>query len=158
VTREHRYWLFKSEPSRFSFEDLKARPARTEQWDGVRNFQARNLLRDEIKPGDGVLFYHSAIPEPAVVGVAEVVSEGYPDRTALDPVAEHFDPRASRNNPIWYLVDVRYVRPLKRPVTLNEMKMHPELAAMVLLRRSRLSVQPVTPHEWEYILRLGGVV
>ncbi len=157
VTRNRRFWLFKTEPSCFSFDDLKTRPDGTEHWDGVRNFQARNLLRDEIKPGDGVLFYHSNISEPAVVGIAEVVSEGYPDGTALDPASDHFDPRTSRDNPIWYMVDVRYGRPFNRPVTLAEMKMHPELAGMVLLKRSRLSVQPVTPHEWEYILRLGGV-
>lgn len=157
MTRDRRFWLFKSEPSCFSFDDLKACPDSTEHWDGVRNFQARNLLRDEIKPGDGVLFYHSSIAEPAVVGVAEVVRGGYPDWTALDPGAAHFDHRASSDNPIWFMVDVRYVRPLKTPVTLNEMKMHSELSGMVLLKRSRLSVQPVTRQEWEHILRLGGV-
>lgn len=158
MSRDRRFWLFKSEPSCFSFDDLKVCPDSTEHWDGVRNFQARNLLRDEVKPGDGVLFYHSNITEPAVVGIAEVVRGGYPDGTALDPGAEHYDHRASRENPLWYMVDVRYVSPLKRPVTLNEMKMHPELAAMVLLKRSRLSIQPVTPQEWEHILFLGGVL
>ncbi|RNC68918.1 MAG: EVE domain-containing protein [Desulfuromonadales bacterium] len=157
MTRPRRYWLFKSEPSCFSFEDLKNRPDGTEHWDGVRNYQARNLLRDEIKPGDGVLFYHSSIPEPAVVGIARVVREGYPDGSALDPASDHFDPRASRENPVWYMVDVRYERPLARPVTLAEMKMHPELSEMLLLKRSRLSVQSVTREEWECILRLGGV-
>lgn len=157
MNRQRRFWLFKSEPSCFSFDDLGNRPDGTEHWDGVRNFQARNLLRDEIKPGDGVLFYHSNVTEPAVVGIARVVNEGYPDWTALDPAGEHFDPRAGRDNPIWYMVDVRYVRPLVRPVTLAELKMHPEVADMVLLQRSRLSVQPVTPAQWEFILRLGGI-
>lgn len=157
MTRARRYWLFKTEPSCFSFEDLKNRPSGTEHWDGVRNFQARNFLRDEIKPGDGVLFYHSSIPEPAVVGIAEVVSEGYPDWTALDPAGEHFDPRASRENPLWYMVDVRYARPFLRPVTLAELKAHAGLSGMVLLQRSRLSIQPVSAEEWEIILMLGGV-
>ena len=157
MTRERRYWLFKSEPSCFSFEDLRNRPDGTEHWDGVRNFQARNLLRDEILPGDRVFFYHSNIPEPAIVGIAEVVRSGYPDGTALDPASEHFDPRANRDNPIWFMVDVRYLQPLRRPVTLSEMKMHPELAGMVLLQRSRLSVQPVTREQWGVICFLGAV-
>ncbi|WP_282003033.1 EVE domain-containing protein [Geotalea uraniireducens] len=157
MPRDRRYWLFKSEPSCFSFADLQSRPDGTEHWDGVRNFQARNFLRDEIAVGDGVLFYHSNIAEPAVVGLAEVVRGGYPDWTAFDPAAEHFDPQSRREEPRWYMVDVRYVRPLLRPVTLAEMKLHPALAGMALLHRSRLSVQPVTGAEWTYILQLGGV-
>lgn len=156
MDRDRRYWLFKSEPGCFSFDDLKSRPGMTEPWDGVRNYQARNLLRDEIKPGDYGFFYHSNIPEPAVVGIVEVVREGYPDWTARDPEGEHFDPKSSADNPIWYMVDVRYVRPLARPVTLNDIKKHPPLAGMELVKRSRLSVQPVTSGEWECILRLGG--
>jgi predicted RNA-binding protein with PUA-like domain len=151
------YWLFKTEPGCFSFADLKARPAMTERWDGVRNFQARNYLRDSIKAGDGVLFYHSNIPEPAVVGVATVVREGYPDSTALDPNGEHFDPKASAENPIWYMVDVRYVAPLPRIVTLEQIKGNPLLAAMPLVSRSRLSIQPVSPEEWRIILTMGGM-
>ncbi|HEX9079372.1 MAG TPA: EVE domain-containing protein [Desulfuromonadaceae bacterium] len=150
------FWLFKSEPGCFSFDDLKARPGMTEHWDGVRNFQARNFLRDGIKVGDGVLFYHSNIPEPAVVGIAEVVREGYPDFTALDPNGEHFDPKATADHPIWYMVDVRYVKPLPRPVTLGLIKANPLLAGMPLVRRSRLSIQPVTPEEWRIILTMGG--
>jgi predicted RNA-binding protein with PUA-like domain len=150
-----RYWLFKTEPGCFSFDDLRQRPNQTEHWDGVRNFQARNFLRDEVSPGDGVLFYHSNIPEPAIVGIAEAVTDGYPDWTARDPGSEHFDPRASLENPIWYMVDVRYVRPLARPVTLAELKTLPELAGMVLLSRSRLSIQPVSREEWDAILRIG---
>ena len=151
------YWLFKTEPGCFSFADLKARPNMTEPWDGVRNFQARNLLRDSIKAGDRGLFYHSNIPEPAVVGVVEVVRTGYPDFTALDPNAEHFDPKASPENPIWYMVDVRYVAALPRSVTLERIKANPLLANMPLVRRSRLSVQPVAPEEWRIILTMGGL-
>lgn len=157
MSHNRRYWLFKSEPSCFSFADLRERPGGVEPWDGVRNFQARNYLRDEIAVGDGVLFYHSNIAEPAVVGIAEVVRGGYPDWTAFDPTSEHYDPGSRSDSPRWYMVDVRYARPLPRPVTLAEMKTHPALAGMALLRRSRLSVQPVSGAEWEYILHLGGV-
>lgn len=151
------YWLFKTEPGCFSFDDLHNRRDMTEHWDGVRNFQARNFLRDTIKSGDLVLFYHSNIPEPAVVGIAEVVREGYPDFTALDPDAEHFDPKASPVNPIWYMVDVRHVMPMKKAVTLESIKANPMLAGMPLVKRSRLSIQPVTREEWELILAMGGV-
>jgi len=154
---DSRCWLFKSEPSGFSLEDLKNRPDATEQWDGVRNYQARNFLRDEIMVGDRVLFYHSNIAEPAVVGIAEVVKAGYPDWTALDPEGDHFDPRSTPENPVWYMVDVRFVRELPRPVTLAELKGIPALSEMALLNRSRLSIQPVTEAEWSLILRLGGV-
>jgi predicted RNA-binding protein with PUA-like domain len=151
------YWLFKTEPGCFSFTDLKNRPAMTEHWDGVRNFQARNFLRDAVKVGDQVLFYHSNIPQPAVVGVAEIVRAGYPDFTALDPTSEHFDPKASPANPIWYMVDLRYGQPLPRAVTLAEIKDHPLLMAMALVNRSRLSVQPVTAAEWQIITAMGGL-
>ena len=151
------YWLFKSEPGCFSIDDLKSRPGMTEHWDGVRNYQARNFLRDEVKTGDRVLFYHSNIPEPAVVGIAEVVREGYPDFTSLDPASEHFDPKSSVENPIWYMVDVRYVEAFKRPVTLERIKGNPLLAGMALVKRSRLSIQPVTPEQWRVILTMGGV-
>lgn len=151
------YWLFKTEPGCFSFEDLKSRPDMTEHWDGVRNYQARNFLRDSIKAGDLVLFYHSSIPEPAIVGLAEVVREGYPDFTARDPENEHFDPKATVENPIWYMVDVRYLKPMKREVTLEQIKSNPLLADMPLVKRSRLSIQPVTEGEWRTILAMGGV-
>lgn len=152
-----RYWLFKSEPSSFSLTDLKNRPDSTEHWDGVRNYQARNFLRDEIKVGDRVLFYHSNIPEPAVVGIAEVVRAGYPDFTAWDPQSDHFDPRSTPEKPAWYMVDVRFVRELPRPVTLSEMKELPELADLPLLHRSRLSIQPVSESAWSVILRIAGL-
>jgi len=151
------YWLFKSEPSGFSIEDLRNRPGMTEPWDGVRNYQARNYLRDAVKPGDLVLFYHSNIPGPAVVGIAEVVRGGYPDHTAFDPGSAHFDPKSSPGAPVWYMVDVRFVAAMPRPVTLEQIKGNPLLAAMPLVRRSRLSIQPVTPEEWRTILAMGGM-
>ncbi len=152
------YWLFKTEPGCFSFDDLKKRPDMTEPWDGVRNFQARNFLRDTIRVGDLALFYHSSIPEPAVVGLAEVVRAGYPDSTALNPDAEHFDPKASADKPIWFKVDLRYREPLKRIVTLESIKQNPLLADMPLVKRSRLSIMPVKEDEWRIILTMGGMM
>ena len=151
------YWLFKTEPGCFSFADLQKRPGMSEHWDGVRNFQARNFLRDSVKLGDRVLFYHSSIPEPAIVGIAEVVREGYPDFTALDPNGEHFDPKASPACPIWYRVDVRYLQAMPKEVTLEAIKGNPLLASMPLVNRSRLSIQPVTAAEWQIIVALGGL-
>ena len=152
-----RYWLFKSEPSCFSFQDLQARPDATEHWDGVRNFQARNFLRDEIAVGDRVLFYHSSIPEPAIVGLCSVVRAGYPDHTALDPSADHFDPKASPDKPIWYMVDVRADQPLPQPVLLATIRQHPLLQEMPLVNRSRLSIQPLTADQFRILLKLGGL-
>lgn len=152
-----RHWLFKSEPSCFSFQDLQARPSATEHWDGVRNFQARNFLRDEIKAGDRVLFYHSSIPEPAIVGLCSVVRSGYPDHTALDPTSDHFDPKASTEHPIWYMVDVRADQPLPQPVPLAVIRQHPLLGEMPLVNRSRLSIQPLTADQFRILLQLGGL-
>ncbi len=151
------YWLFKSEPGCFSYHDLEGRPDRTEHWDGVRNFQARNFLRDQVQVGDGVLFYHSNIPEPAVVGTARVVRAGYPDWTAWDPAGEHFDPKSGPEHPIWFMVDVQAEQEFTQPVPLAVIKAHPDLGGMVLLTRSRLSIQPVTENEWRLICRLGGI-
>ncbi|NJD39511.1 MAG: EVE domain-containing protein [Geobacter sp.] len=152
-----RHWLFKSEPGCFSFQDLQNRPDATEHWDGVRNFQARNFLRDEIKSGDRVLFYHSSIPEPAVFGLCTVVRDGYPDHTALDPAADHFDPKATVEKPIWYMVDVQADQPLPQQVPLAVIKEHPHLQQMPLVNRSRLSVQPLTETEFRIIVTLGGL-
>lgn len=152
-----RHWLFKSEPSCFSFQDLQARPDATEHWDGVRNFQARNFLRDEIAVGDRVLFYHSSIPEPAIVGLCSVVRAGYPDHTALDPSADHFDPKASAEHPIWYMVDVRADQSLPQPVLLATIRQHPLLQEMPLVNRSRLSIQPLTADQFCILLQLGGL-
>jgi predicted RNA-binding protein with PUA-like domain len=150
-----RYWLLKSEPTAFSFADLATAADGTTHWDGVRNYQARNLLRDELRKGDRVFFYHSNCTPPAIVGIAEVVRAGYPDFTAWDPDDKHYDPKSDPDDPTWYMVDIRYVRPLKRPISLDELRATSGLEEMVLLRKgSRLSVQPVTADEWRCILSL----
>jgi len=149
------YWLMKSEPDVFSIDDLKKAPRRTEPWDGVRNYQARNMMRDSMKAGDLAFFYHSNCKEPGIAGIMEIVREGYPDSTALDPAARYYDPKSDPENPRWYRVDVRHVRKLKRVITLTELKEHPELMDLQLLRRgNRLSVMPVSRNQWEYILAL----
>lgn len=152
-----RYWLFKSEPSVFSFDDLLATPRRTTAWEGVRNYQARNRLRDELKRGDGVLFYHSSCAVPGVAGLCTVVREGYPDPHQFDPRSRYFDPKADPAAPRWWLVDVKAEQALPQLVTLERIKATPALAKMDLLRRgNRLSIQPVTAAEWKAILKLGG--
>ncbi|MGQ0537555.1 MAG: EVE domain-containing protein [Gemmatimonadaceae bacterium] len=145
---ERRYWLVKSEPEAFSFDDLLEAPGRTTSWDGVRNPAARNFLRDGMKRGDQVFFYHSGGTAPAVVGVAEVVREGYPDTTAFDGRHAQYDAKSSPNAPQWYAVDLRAVEALPRPVTLAEIKKEPALARMPLVRIGRLSVSPVSEREW----------
>jgi len=150
------YWLMKSEPEAFGIDDLKSRPDQTEPWDGVRNYQARNMIRDRMKPGDLAFFYHSNCAEPGIVGIMKVVKEGYPDPTALDPDAKYCDPKSDPDNPRWYLVEVRYVRHLTRPLSLRELKEHADhLVGFPLLRKgNRLSIMPVTKEQWEYILDL----
>ena len=149
------YWLMKSEPDTFGIDDLAARPKATEHWDGVRNYQARNMMRDQMKVGDQVLFYHSACKTPGVAGIAEVVREGYPDFTARDPEWKYYDPKASEDNPRWYMVDVRFVRKLKRLIPLSELKANPQLEDMPLLKRgNRLSIMPVDPQHWQQILAM----
>ncbi len=152
------YWLFKSEPKCFSFADLMSARDRTTGWDGVRNYQARNFLRDQVKQGDGVLFYHSNADPPAIVGIAEVVREAHPDPTAFDPGARHHDPGSDPSHPTWFQVSIRAVQAIEPPLTLPSLRTVPELAGMELLRKgSRLSVQPVTPEEWSVILRMAGI-
>ena len=148
---ERRYWLVKSEPETFSFDDLLKAPKKTTTWDGVRNAVARNFLRDGMKIGDQVFFYHSSTNPQAIVGIAEVVREGYPDATALDPRHDHHDPKSDPKAPTWYMVDLRAVERLTRPVTLAAIKQRPELKDMALVRIGRLSVTPVTSREWETI-------
>src|SRR4051794_21550402 len=151
------YWLFKSEPNCYAFADLMAAPDRTTGWDGVRNFQARNFLRDAIRVGDGVLFYHSNADPPAIAGIAQVVRAGHPDPTAFDPAADHYDPQSRPADPVWYQVSIRAARPIEPPLGLPLLRTVPALAGMELLRKgSRLSVQPVTAGEWETILALAG--
>jgi predicted RNA-binding protein with PUA-like domain len=150
------YWLMKSEPSVFSFDDLKKAPKKTTAWEGVRNYQARNMLRDQIKKGDGVLFYHSSTDPQAIVGTAVVVKEGYVDATQFDPKATYYDPDAKEADPRWYMVDIRYDRPFEKPITLLELRGMKALEGMVLLKKGmRLSVQPVTAREWDIILKRG---
>lgn len=147
------HWLLKSEPEVFSIDDLAA--AGTEPWNGVRNYQARNFLRDGMRKGDRVLFYHSSCAVPGIAGLAKVASPAYPDPTQFDPASEYFDPRSDRADPRWWLVDVAFVRKLRRVIPLTELKSRPELAGMPLLRRgNRLSVLPVQADEWSAILAL----
>jgi predicted RNA-binding protein with PUA-like domain len=152
---EKRYWLVKSEPDSFSFDDLMASEGKTTCWDGVRNTAARNFLRDGMKRGDGVLYYHSMAEPPAVVGLCTVVREGYPDPSAFDARHEYFDEDSDPSTPMWFAVDVRGDKKLKRPVTLAEIKANAELSEMALLKVSRLSVVPVTPDEWRIINDMG---
>ena len=151
-----RYWLMKSEPSVFSIEDLARAPRRTTFWDGVRNFQARNLLRDQVKVGDGVLFYHSSADPPAVVGTAQVVQPPAPDPSQFDPRSDYHDPKATESEPRWFGVAIALDSIFKRPVPLDELRQQAALSGMVLLQRSRLSVQPVSAGEWKTILKLGA--
>jgi len=152
-----RYWLLKTEPTTYSIDDLAAEPNQTTCWEGVRNYQARNLLRDEIKQGDSVLFYHSACKEPAVVGTAVVVRDGYPDDHAFDRRSKYFDPKSDRDNPTWYMVDVRLERKFDQPVTLAELRGRAGLKDMVLLQTgSRLSVQPVKKKEFDTVIKIAA--
>lgn len=149
------YWLFKSEPTSFSIDDLANCPDQTDHWDGVRNYQARNLLRDEIKKGDGVLFYHSSTNPTGIAGVAEIVRSGYPDHTARDPKSKHYDPKATEDNPIWFMVDVKFKGKLQTTLPLSELKETAGLEKMMVTQRgARLSVQPVTKKEWEIVQKL----
>ena len=151
-----RCWLMKSEPKSFSFDDLVKSKRSTNHWDGVRNFQARNYMR-EMRVGDKVLFYHSNCDQPGVVGLAEVVRQAYPDHTQFDPKGIHYDPKARRDKPIWDMVDLRAIKPLRNPATLDILRETKGLEKMILLRRgNRLSVTPVTAKEWEIIVKLGG--
>lgn len=155
MSKARQYWLFKSEPETFSIKDLEKSPKKTAFWDGVRNYQARNFLRDSIKEGDQVLFYHSSTDPPGIVGIAEVVKSGYPDHTAFDPKDDHYDPKSDKKNPTWYMVDIKHVRTFPEAITLEALKKMPGLGKMVLLQKgSRLSVQPVTESEWNTIVKL----
>ncbi len=149
-------WLFKTEPSAFSFADLWAAPQRRAPWDGVRNYQARNLLRDAVKLGHMVLVYHSSIPQPHVAGVAQVVGEAEPDPTAVDPQSKYYDARPLRGEPRWFQVHIEALAPLHLPVSLAAMRAEPALADLPLLRRGqRLSIQPVSEGELAVILAMG---
>lgn len=147
------YWLMKSEPSTFGIDDLAAK--QVDGWEGVRNYQARNMMRDQMRRGDQALLYHSNCAEPAITGLMEVVREGYPDPTAHDPESKYYDPKSSPAQPRWFQVDVRYLRHLSRPIMLRELRQHQALDGLLLLRRgNRLSVMPVDEPHWNYILTL----
>ena len=147
------HWLMKSEPEAFSIDDLKRK--KREAWDGVRNYQARNFMRDGMRPGDQVFFYHSNCAVPGIVGIAEVATDAYPDPSQFDPKSKYFDPGSSRDNPRWMLVDVKFVKKFKRTISLDEMKSDPALDGMALLRKgNRLSVMPVEATHWRHILTL----
>jgi len=153
--RPRRYWLMKSEPEVFSIGDLKAAPGRTTMWDGVRNYQARNFLRDELAVGDGVLYYHSNAEPSGIAGEATVARAGYPDPTAFDPRDVHHDPKSDPARPTWYAVDVTFARACRPLITLARLRQVKALRTMLVLRRGmRLSVQPVTAAEWRAIMRL----
>lgn len=150
------YWLMKSEPDVFSFEDLQACPNQTEPWDGIRNYQARNFMRDAMQIGDLVLFYHSNANPPGVAGIAEVASRPYPDPTAFDETSDYYDPKSDPDKPRWVLVDVKYKAAFKRFVPLDEIKTIPACAQMRLIQRgNRLSITPVTPAEFAAIKKAG---
>ena len=154
MTKGMKYWLLKSEPGVFSIDDLIQSPGQTTCWDGVRNYQARNFMRDEMRTGDLILFYHSG-KNPSVVGVARVIKEGYPDDTAWDKNSDHFDSRSTPENPIWYRVDIQFEKRLSRPFGLKELREIKGLENMMLLKKGmRLSVQPVTKEEFDLISSL----
>ena len=155
---DRRYWLFKSEPYSYAFSDLMREDNQTAEWDGVRNYQARNFLRDEVKISDGVLFYHSNIKPPSIVGTAIVVKDGYPDHTAWNPDADHPDPKSTPENPIWFMVDIKAESTLAKEVTLQEIKATQALQEMSLFKRPRLSIHPVTKAEWTLILEMGAAL
>ena len=147
------HWLMKSEPDAYGIDDLE-RDGR-EMWDGIRNYQARNMMRDDMAIGDDVFFYHSNCKEPAIVGIARVASKAYPDPTQFDPESKYYDPKSRQDDPRWLLVDVEFVRRLGRPITLAELKSHPGLDGMILTRRgNRLSIMPVSDEHWDVILTL----
>ncbi|CAJ2376969.1 MAG: EVE domain-containing protein [Gammaproteobacteria bacterium] len=147
------YWLMKSEPGEFSIDDLKR--VRVEPWDGIRNYQARNFIRDQMSRGDRAFFYHSSCKTPAIVGTMKIAGAAYPDPTAFDPKNAHYDPKSDPDNPTWMLVDVRFVRKFKHPLTLEQLKCERRLAGMRLLKRgNRLSVFPVDKAHWEHIHKM----
>jgi predicted RNA-binding protein with PUA-like domain len=149
------YWLMKSEPDTFSIEDLIQCPNQIEPWDGIRNYQARNMMRDQMKIGDLAFFYHSSCKVPAIVGVIEICSEAYNDPTQFDPESKYYDPKSRPDNPRWQLVDVKFISQVN-PVALSSLKKHPELKQMRLLQKgNRLSILPISADEWTFINNLG---
>ena len=152
------YWLMKSEPEAYSFDDLYNEENHTTYWDGVRNYQARNMLRDQIKTGDSVFFYHSNCKPPGIIGITKVTKDGYVDFNAFNPESKYYDPKSHEDKPRWYMVDITFQRHLKRFLSLDELRENPALANMQLLQKgNRLSVLPVSEDEWEAILDMEAV-
>ncbi len=152
------YWLMKSEPDTFSIDDLAKRPRQIEPWDGVRNYQARNWLRDGMKVGDLAFFYHSNCKTPCIAGILEIVKAGYPDETAFDLDSKYYDPKSTLENSRWYCVDVKLIKKFSKIISLTELRQHPALHNMRLLQKgSRLSIMPITAEEWQHILMLQAV-
>lgn len=150
------YWLMKSEPESFNIDDLRQRPDKTEAWDGVRNYQARNMMRDGMKIGDLAFFYHSNCKTPGIAGIVKVVSESYPDPTAFNPKSKYYDPTSTPDKPRWYLVDVKFVKKFKHLIPLEQLRKTHGLETMLILRKgNRLSITPVTETEWEKVLELA---
>lgn len=151
------YWLMKSEPDCFSIDDLAAKPKKTAPWDGVRNYQVRNMFRDDMQPGDLAFFYHSSCEVPGIYGVMQIASRAYPDPTQFDPKADHYDPKSKPEEPRWLLVDVKFERKLKKPVTLAQLREHEKQLKnfRLLAPGNRLSVMPVSKEHWDYVLALS---
>jgi len=152
-----KHWLMKSEPSVFGIDDLKKAPKKRSAWDGVRNYQVRNMMRDDMQVDDLAFFYHSSCDEPGIYGICRIVKTGYPDHTAFDPTHDHFDPKSKPDSPTWYMVDVEFVERFERPVTLEKLRAHAEKLGdfQILKRGNRLSITPVTSAEWRYIVALA---
>jgi predicted RNA-binding protein with PUA-like domain len=151
-----KYWLVKSEPKEFSLEDLKKINNQTTYWDGVRNYQARNYIRDEMKKGDGVLFYYSSSEPMGIFGVCEVSKDGYPDHTQFYPESPHYFPSADIKNPVWFMVDIKLLEIFHEPITLQQIKKNPKLKNMKLLQKgNRLSVMPVAKEEWDEVIKMS---
>lgn len=150
-----KFWLMKNEPDDYSIDDLER--TGVDHWDGIRNYQVRNFMRDEMSIGDLAFFYHSSCKEPGIFGMMEIVSDAYPDHTAWDPQAHYFDPRSKPDSPVWLMVDVRFMRKFANPVTLKTLRVCPELSGMRILQRgNRLSVTPLSSEHWNFILALAG--
>ena len=150
------YWLFKSEPDAFSIDDLAAMPGKKDHWDGIRNYQARNLMRDDMKKGDSGFFYHSSCAIPGIVGLVTIVRESYTDHTAFDKKEKYYDPKSNPDDPRWVMVDVKLKKKFKKIISLEELKNRKPLVGMQLLKRgNRLSILPISKKEWDYINRMA---
>jgi predicted RNA-binding protein with PUA-like domain len=152
-----KYWLLKTEPTTYSWEDLKKEKNRTTSWEGIRNYQARNYIRDEMRIGNLAFLYHSLQKPPSIVGIVEIVKNAYPDHFAYEPGHKYFDPKSKPDNPTWFMVDIRALHELSEPVSIDELKKIPDLKDLVLLNNTRLSVQPIQKAEWDLIIKMRTI-